>query len=165
MKCSGFLLLEVALVLGLILIVITLATPQFRFLKKQALRSEVQKLMAECFYLRSCALATHQDLVLTCNPRENSYKTKNKTSYLEQGIRFGFLPSLKGPPSNPKQFLTQAITFLNNTIKFHADGTMSSGTVYFLDSENSFCGALTIPSGQLPFIRQYEFHDHWVLIS
>ncbi len=165
MKCAGFLLLEVALVLALILIVVTLATPQFIFLKRQIARTEVQKLIAECFYLRNCAMATHQDLTLTFDCAQGCYATKYKNQKLTQGLHFGFLPTLHGPPSNPTRLIEKAITFVNNTITFYADGTISSGTIYFLDAENSRCSALTIPSGQVPFIRHYEYQDRWTLVS
>lgn len=165
MKCAGFLLVEVALVLALILVIITLATPQFLFLQKQIVQSEMQKLIAEFFYHRAYAMATHQDLMITVDPVQGTYGTKERMQSLGHGVQFGFLHQLLGPPSQPTRLIDKAITFLNNRINFYADGTMSSGTIYMLDSQKRRCYAITIPAGQAPFIRSYEYQDRWVLIS
>ena len=78
----------------------TLATPQFLFLQKDIVDdSEVQKLIAECFYQRACAMATHQDLVLTLDQLNGTYGTKDRMQSLAHGVRLGFLPRLFGPPS------------------------------------------------------------------
>jgi len=165
MKCAGFLVVEVALVLALILVIITLATPQFLFLKRQMVHSEIQKLIAEFFYHRAYAMATHQDLMLTVDPGRGTYGTQERMLSLASGVQFGFLPQLLGPPSQPTRLIDKAVSFLHNRINFYADGTMSSGTIYLLDSQNRRCYAVTIPAGQAPFIRSYEYQDRWVLIS
>lgn len=165
MKNAGFLLVEVALVLALILVIITLATPQFLFLKRQIVHSEIKKLIAECLYQRMCAMATHQELVVQFDPVKSRYGTKERMQSLASGVKFGFLPALLGPPSQPTRPIDKAISFVNNRINFYADGSMSSGTVYFLDRDNSSCYALTIPSGQAPYIRHYEYQNRWVLVS
>lgn len=164
MKYAGFLLIEVALVLMLILISITLALPQFTCLKRSMVHCEIKKLIAECFYQRLCAIASHKELSIQFDCVQNCYTTSTKKTFF-QAVRMESLPGLKGPPSQPKKAIDNPITFNNSKIVFYPDGTMSSGTIYFVDTSKTSCYALTIATGQAPFLRHYEFASSWVQIS
>lgn len=162
---NGFLLVEISIVLSLLIIVIMLAMPHMSFLKKQIVYSEIEKIATVCLFLRQQALVTHQEQQLLFDQKSGNYSSNNCIYSLAPGIRFGVLSRLYGPPSNPTSLIEQPITFHNKKILFHPDGTISSGTIYLVDTSQNCCYALTIPSAQIPFIRKYEYQQQWVQIS
>lgn len=162
---AGFSLIELVLVIALIIIIVTLAMPQMSFLNKQIVASEVEKLATVCLYLRQLALVTQRNQTLMIDQLTNTYRSEECTYALSSGVRFGFLPNTYGPPSNPQSLIVKGVTFSNEKIVFHADGSISSGTLYLVDSLATYFYALTTPSGQAPCIRQYEYQQRWVLVS
>lgn len=165
-QCTrGFLLIEVAVVVALVIVVIMLAVPHMSFLKKQIVYSEVEKLATVCLFLRQQALVTQHEQTLLFDQNNHTYASQDCIYRLCSGVRFGFLPKMYGPPSSPKSLIHQAITFHNQKISFYADGTMSSGTIYIVDAAGASCYAVTIPTGQVPFIRKYEYQQGWIQLS
>ncbi len=163
---EGYLLLEVLIVVSLLVAIVMLALPQMKFLNKQLVFSEVHKIASICLFLRQLALVTHQNQELLFNSSTGVYHSANRTYSFASGIRLGFLPNMQGPPSKPHHTINQAITFKNNKISFFADGTISSGALYLVDSSGTYCYALTTPSAQAPFIRIYEYiQQGWALLS
>jgi type II secretory pathway pseudopilin PulG len=161
----GFLLIELMLVVALIIIIVTLAMPQMSFLTKQLVHSEIEKLATVCYFLRQSALVKHQDQTLVFNQQNGTYSSGDNTYTLAKGVRFGFLPDTYGPPSSPIHRIAKAVTFDKGKITFYADGSISSGTVYLIDSNNNYFYALTTPSAQMAYVRKYEYQQRWVLLS
>lgn len=159
---AGFLLIEVMLVIALIIVIISLAMPQMSFLKKQITTSEIDKFASLCLSLRQCALVTGKDQELRFDVNKGTYSAHGQTHALASGVSFGFLKGMKGPPSKPDRALTQPVTFVDGKIVFFAQGSMSSGAVYFVDAAHTFCYALTSGSAQMPLMKKYEYQQRWI---
>lgn len=56
-------------------------------------------------------------------------------------------------------------TFVQNRIIFFPDGKIQPGSLYLTDTQERYLYALTIPVGQVSYIRRYRYdHHRWVLL-
>lgn len=164
-KRTGATLLELLVVVALIIVLVTLAFPAWRFLKTQQITEQLNQLQIICITLQQKATVTQEKQSLTFNGDQRSYFFNNQTEKLLPGISFNFIPGLKGPPSNPKKLVTRAITFPDQVITFYPDGTISAGTLYLINREQQQY-ALTVPISKASFTRKYQYRQkQWVYLK
>lgn len=161
-KQHGSLLINLGITLAIILLLVTLSAPHLSVMRRFLLRAEIEKIYALFHYLQQRALTTHQDQTLVFDI-PNSYCVNNQQEKLSNGIRFGFLPGVAGPPSKPSKQISSPITFKNNRAVFYADGTIAAGTVYLIDHEHKQLYALTSPISQISYLRTYHYQKNsWI---
>lgn len=140
--------------------------PRIFNLDKYMLFNELEKLVMTFSYLQQRSIATAQQKTLTFDTGMNSYSyigPQNKLLRIALGknIKFGFIDGVKGPPSQPTQPITKAITFPHSKEKeaatFNPEGKISPGTVYLIDANKRIMGALTCPISGVSYIRKYKY--------
>ena len=164
-KREGFSLLQVAITLTLVVIAIMLTVPQFSFLQKTAVRSEIEKMHALFVYMQHLAIATQQDQTIEFDVIKNCYSCNNQIIPLACGISFGTKPGVFGPPASPHALITKPITFANNKITFYTTGTMQAGTVYLVDQSKNYIYALTTPVSHISYVRRYKYEGAWMQLA
>lgn len=128
-------------------------------------RSELHSLRATCHYLQRCARVHDEPCNLRIDTQAGTYRFLHREHTLGKGFELGFLPGVKGPPSSPTSLITSAVTYPNNTITFHPDGSMSAGTIYFVDRNKTMMFALTSPVAHVSYLRLYEYDGAWRRLS
>lgn len=162
---QGFSLVQVLVVCSLVVILMTLSLPHFSWMRRYAIRLELEKMYALFFYLQHKAIVCNQHQELVFNTGANTYGTEHQQEWLPSGITFGFLPRSFGPPSDPKKLIVNPITFVGNTATFYPDGTFSAGTLYLVDNERGAMYALTSAVAPVSFIRKYRYDQgSWVQV-
>jgi len=161
----GFSLIEMMIVIALLAIVITLVGVSTQFMHKIVARTEVELLHATCCNLQQRAIATRQEQTLHFDETNHSYRYNDHVHKLPPTVQFAVLPEAKGPPSEPINSLTSAITFANKTIVFNSDGIIQAGAVYVLDVPGSNLYALSSWVSPVSFLRKYRYDGKWYLIE
>ena len=159
----GFSLVELMIVCALIAFTVLLVRIPLGFFGRMRTAQAVDLLYHTIGSMRHAALATAQEQQITCT--NQSYTARGSTITLPEGLTFGFLPQVLGPPSAPSHLITQPITFKNSTIACFPDGTIASGTVYMLDNRTNSMYAITSGVAAVPFLRKYRFDNNWHLIE
>jgi hypothetical protein len=145
------------------------------FLRNIALSNEIKKLESIILYLRQKAMAGSNPYQLQFFPAKNSYSYKTKYGKtnlitLNKNIAFGFIEKSKGPPSSPKKTISSSVTFKNKssheTATLSTDGKITPGTIYLIDTKKKYMQALTLPIGQISYIRRYRYqNNNWIPIE
>jgi len=166
-KQTAFTLIELLITISLVIIIITFTVPNQFYLTNTILQNEIETLYTTITYLQQKAIAsnTKQKLVFCVATNSYRYKQRQKTvtHTLHQKIAFGYLAHTKGPPSSPIHAITQPITFHDHQILLLPNGKITPGTVYFVDQEKKYMGALTTSIAQVSFIRNYTYtNKKWV---
>lgn len=163
---QGFSLIEILVTISIVLVVLFLSLPRLSHMHHALAKLELEKMRTLIKYTQQKALLTHQKQVITINCSNNSYQTSESTEALPEKLCFGFFKEVYGPPSKPTHLLNQAVTFKDDAIECHQDGTVTSGTIYITDSTKSCLYALTSPIADVNYIRIYRYENHaWVLLS
>lgn len=165
MKKSGFLLIELMVVLAALCVVVMFTVTNFNYLSRIVIRCELDKLHAAAVYASRCAAVSNQECVLKFDAKSNSYTVQGHTEKLAKGIIFGFLPAAQGPPSAPHNAIKSPITYQSEQITFYPSGIMGAGTVYLVDEQKTMMYALSSPISQFSFMRKYRYADKWVHIE
>lgn len=158
------LLVELAVVVGILILILALSLPQFSFLERRMIKVELEKLSAVCKYLQQRSIARNEPETMTFDIAKGIYYVGKVPERLAQGVLFGFLPGTLGPPSQPTSAITSPITFDNKQITFYPDGTMQAGTIYLIDRSKRTMGALTASVGHVSYLRKYAFGKGWTLL-
>jgi type II secretory pathway pseudopilin PulG len=137
---SGFLLIELVIVLALVTVLLALTVPVAR------------------------SWLSGREQRITFQLADNSYSINGKKYELMRSIQFGALSAVLGPPAQPKQIIVKPCSFADNAIKCYPNGTISSGTVYLKDTENYAMAALTVPVGSFPALREYMYKNKWIQV-
>lgn len=146
-------------------LIITLSLSQTSVLSRHILHAHAQKMSILLRYLQQKACATQKEQKLIFDERYARYYTQDAEYFLPHGILFGFSANAYGPPSSPKQSISTAITFKNNTVYFYPDGSITSGTIYMADAEKKITYALTVPISSISLLRLYRLDSSWVCLS
>lgn len=168
----GFSLIELLIIIALIALASGLSVNLLYYTDKLLVKSELEKLYALCISLQYKAQLQGKTLSLEINQVNNSYSFENKVYYLSKFVKFGLLNNIKGPPSLPSKTISNPITFKKeqnkHVINFYPDGTITSGAIYFIDSQKNYQFALSVSVAQVSFIRKYiheqSSHNKWQLI-
>jgi Tfp pilus assembly protein FimT len=176
MKQKAFSLIEIVIIISIIVILFFISLPRLCFIQRFVLRSETDKLFTVFSFLQQKAIASNQEQQLYFDVGKNVYSYQGKAGgnvvcALPKPVMFGFFQHAKGPPSRSSKKINASVTFKKTEkgkriIRFFADGTMSSGTVYLVDKDKMYMYAVTISVAQVSFVRMYRYdHDHWVCLQ
>lgn len=143
----------------------TIAVPTWRFFKRQTIVEQLNQLQIICATTQQRATNTQIKQIVSLDSSNQSYFFSNHSEKLFPEISFGFIAGLKGPPSNPKKLVTQAITFPDQAITFYPDGTISAGTLYLTNRDKQQY-ALTVPISKETFVRKYQYlRGQWISLK
>ena len=157
----GFSLMDAMIALGLLAIIVTLVMLNAAFMHKALVRSEVDKLHSVCTCMQATARMSNQKQEMHIDRAHNVYTYAGHKERLPSQVRFGVLPTVKGPPSAPQRLLTSPITFDKQCITCSAHGIMNSGTVYITDRDATCLYALSSAVAHYSYIRKYAYDGAW----
>lgn len=160
-KRHGFSLLELTIVLAITALIIGVSLGTLTWLNRFFVAMQVDYLLTQCTALQYKAVALNKAQSITFDRNKKCYYANSKVESLPATVQWGAPAHVKGPPSHPEQLISNPITFAHECINFYPDGTMNSGAVYLTDQSHSCCYALTIPVGEVPYIRTYQYHKNW----
>jgi prepilin-type N-terminal cleavage/methylation domain-containing protein len=163
-KKSGFTLIELMVVIGVLGCIIMLTTVNFNFLNEAVLHQEVEKLYAACMHAQQIALTSSQDQIMLFDLGDKTYTFNGHKERLPQNIEFGYIVGAKGPPSSPINTIINPVTFKSRQIVFSASGIISPGTIYLTDTQKHHMYALSSPISQVSYLRKYRYDSKWGLI-
>lgn len=159
----GFFLIELLIVISIIALVATFSVSYRTRISRLMVQAELMHLHSLCLYYQQVALATGQEQKCICDTDTQSIRFDQRLYTFPQYIKLGFLSRAQGPPAQPIHPINKAVTFPGNTIHFYPDGTISSGTIYIIDQEQTTMYALTSPIGSISTIRMYRYtQGKWV---
>lgn len=165
-KRQGSTLIELLVVVAILAILVSLAVPGLFFLKQNSIGLEIDKLQIVCQLLQKKAVSTGQKEYLSFNLSDHSYFYSNHFERLAEGVFFGIIPGVTGPPAHPKEIITSPVTFPGQKIIFYPNGTISAGTAYLTNQQNKLLYAITVPVSQVSFIRKYKYvHGAWLYLK
>jgi prepilin-type N-terminal cleavage/methylation domain-containing protein len=165
-RTQGFSLVELMIVIaiGAFLMMCTIAS--VRFFDRSFVRSELYFLKLFCQRVRSDAITCGDMRTIQIDPGANSYSAHGMTVQLPAQVCFGAVAGALGPPSLPAQSIVQSVTFKDNNIICHTDGSVSSGIVYMTDKDHSVSYALSNGVGASSYLRLYRYEgSKWVMIE
>jgi len=151
---KGHTLIEVCLVVLLLSFVITFGMKVASLPSSLLLRSELERLATVITYLQRKALIEDTSYTITFDT--SSYQA-DTTWTLNTG-RFGTIPGVKGPPSDPKHAITKGCKKL--VIR---PGSITAGTVYLTDGTSLY--ALSSDASEVSCVRKYRYDKRWELLG
>lgn len=161
---NGFSLIELMIVIALLSLIAMLSIGSYHTFNRFLISSELNQLRLLLLCMRYKAMALHSTISILFNRTQQSYTLDNHTYYL-QTASLNHIPGVMGPPAYPQQLITKSITFADDRITFYADGTMSAGTLYITDKQQSCMYALTIAVHDTANIRIYSYNKTWHLLA
>jgi prepilin-type N-terminal cleavage/methylation domain-containing protein len=162
---QGFSLIELTVVLGIVSLLVGMVHLNTSFLVELSVHQELNKLRAIAYYLQRIAQFTGREQVLVFDVVGRSYSFNDRHEVLPQGVSFGVLPGVKGPPSSPVHTIKHPVTFKENRITFYPEGIVQAGTVYLLHAQRPSMYALSCGVGHVSFLRKYRYDKTWVLLG
>lgn len=164
---TGFLILEVSIVLFVIVLVVAMTWPFLWFNDEIGIQQNVQKIYNAMLYLQQKAKANFEPQYLVFNVADRKFTYNNQTYELATNVQFGVAQGIKGPPSMPKKDIINPITFEGKRIAFYPDGTISAGIVYLFDKKTKESFAISSSVSYISFVRKYKFvvNSGWTLID
>ena len=151
--------------MALISILVLLTGAHSSFLSRMLVRAELEHLYSSSYYLQRKALMLHTPQTLSFDVKQNSYCMDGKTYRLPLQVKFGTAQGVKGPPGSPHSEVQKPISFTGDSITFHPDGVIQSGTMYLTDANHSCTYALSCAVSSVSYLRKYQYTDGWHLIS
>jgi type II secretory pathway pseudopilin PulG len=177
---KSFSLIELLIFLSLILVMVTVAVPRLDFFSNYFLLHELDKLFVTFSYMQQKAIASNKKYSITFDQITNSYsymvENSNIMTQLADGVSFGFIEGVMGPPGNPTKKIEKSINLekiinnadsnFNNEVSFWPNGRVSHGTIYFVDKSHKRMGALTCSVSQVSYIRRYKYENlRWEILG
>ena len=162
---AGFSLIELMVVLTIIGSLVLLSTSNTLFFNRSIVSAQLEQLYSMCHLARQTALSTNQAQSIHFDIASNTYYWGDRKEVLPRTIRFGFIPGVQGPPSNPTTILHTPITFSGNKITFYPDGIIQAGTLYLTDEHQTIMYALSNAVSQFSYIRMYRYDGTWRILS
>lgn len=159
-KAPGFMLIEVLITLSLVLLLAGLSFGSMHFFSRNV-SSDIGLLYQYCLFAQRRAISSGSSCSVLIDTQKHSYTCEGSTIQLSDGVRFGFCPHAKGPPSSPHQRISKACTFANNQIVCSPEGTIDAGTVYITDAKGASMYALTSGVDAVSYLRLYRYDGSW----
>ena len=154
----GFMLFELLISIALFLLILGIGSTYFKLADSFLVRAEVSVFYTTSVYLcyRAQLERTDQILFLDLAQQRYSYNSADMHT-LTKDVCFSTCFDAKGPPAYPEKIITKATSFVKNQIRFFADGSMQSGSLYFSHKNKDCLYAFTIPVSLKPCIRTYAY--------
>ena len=160
----GFTLIELTIAIAIIVLIVALTLPRMISHDRMAVAHELNSLHTTVISLQHKAMVSNTRQVLTIDPQHHSYSWPGHTHKLHHGVRFGYLPHVKGPPSSPTRPIRSACSLRGNQIVVHSDGHIDPGSVYMIALKSNVMYALCIGVSQVSFVRKYRYTRTWNLV-
>lgn len=157
----GYLLLELVCVFALLSLIIGFAFARMDFISAGNARQELDLLYQTCLYAQRRAISSGKPCTVILDTERGQYSCDERIRTLEEGVRFDFLPQVKGPPSAPQQPILKASTFKQNRISCSSEGIIDAGTVYLTDRSRKCLYALTSGIAPYSYLRKYRYAGTW----
>ena len=174
-KRHAFSVIELLMVVSIICILAAIGIPSlFNRASDGPLINSLNELELLCLCAQHSAYASNEQQCITINTmtKECCLTTKTQTwrFQLPATCHFGVIGRVCGPPAEPKEIITQAVTFPGEKttyrIFFRPTGVISAGTAYIIDKDAGCMGALTCGVSQVSYIRKYMYKNHyWQLLK
>lgn len=164
-KRSGYLILEIALVVACIIVLVSIGLPRMQLFERRIIHYELAVMRQ--FFMASAqrALATGAQQTIILDPAHNRYSCNGFVQQLAHGVCFGLAQQVTVAPSEDGSPLI-ATTFTNNQIICYPNGTLQAGTLYLTNAQGTECGCITIPVGMYLHIRSYGYtNGRWKRIE
>jgi Tfp pilus assembly protein FimT len=159
---SGFSLIEFIIAFALMALLILLAIPHMGFLQRRFVKADAEELLSTMLYMQREAMVSNTKKKLNFLVLKNQYHYNSITRSLSQGVMFGIINGVAGPPSKQEKSPKAAVTYENQEIVFWPDGKMSPGSVYLTNTERDVMYAVTTPISHISYIRMYcYFRGNW----
>ncbi|MEX2437971.1 MAG: GspH/FimT family pseudopilin [Candidatus Babeliales bacterium] len=155
---SAFSLIEFILVIALVAFLALLAISNMGFLQRRIVKAHAEQLLSTMMYMQREAMVANAKKNLTFSPSRNQYSYNQNVVTLPQGVRFGVIAGVQGPPSLHSKQPQGAVTYQNQEIVFLPDGKMSAGSVYLTDSNYQVMYAITTAVSHISYIRMYVYY-------
>ncbi len=162
---SGFSLIELSVALMLLAVIVSFGLVTTGFLNNFLIVSEMRKMRMACLYMQHCAQVGNKQEQLVFDTGKGTYSFDGKIEHLPQGIHFGVIPGVQGPPASPQDYIQKPITFTNNCITFYPNGSIQAGAVYCVDKRNNYLYALSSGVTHTAHIRLYKYTNSWQLLT
>lgn len=163
-KSDAFSLFEVIVVLALITLTLSIGIFYWRSSKNNIVFMELERLYALCMLVHHRAQADGCSYTITIDPKTKTLSTPFFSETLAEGVEFGVLSGVRGPPGIPTDTLKKPITFVGSKIVCDPQGVIQPGTLYLTDSARSCLYALSVAVSQISYIRRYIYTNGWVLL-
>jgi Tfp pilus assembly protein FimT len=161
----GTFLVELMIVCAAVCVIASLSLTRTQVHQQLAVRTELQKMRVFCRFIAQRALFLGNQQSVTFDFAKQQYQADGYQEKFSDAIKCHIIPGIKGPPSDPRDYVSKPCTFENNAIVFKPDGTANAGTIYLCTNPYQQMYALTIPIGQYQYIRLYRWHaGTWELI-
>ena len=161
---SGFSLIETMVVITIIGILAVTVHVNTSFFTASLMRAQLTSLCNMCQLARHTAMASNSTETITFDLRAHTYRWKDRVEQLPIGMKFGYIPGTKGPPSNPVAPLYTPVTFTGSHITFYPDGIIQAGTVYLVDTNATTMYALSNAVAHISYLRLYRYDGAWKLL-
>jgi hypothetical protein len=171
----AFLLFETLIVLTLLTFAVVSGWWYSSLTIQRTLIQETKNIMLIFATLQKRAILTHKIHCIDFNEQSQRYTAHDQGSYvrhymLTSGIQWGFIASAYGPPSAPIKNLLKTHTFpldhKQARLFFYPNGTITCGSMYFVDKSKRFMTALSCGVGDETTIKIYCYKGHktWNII-
>jgi type II secretory pathway pseudopilin PulG len=157
----GFLLVELMVTVALLCLTVILLQGAFSASSRGFVRSSLDQLYATCLMAQKRAMMTGLKQEIVFEIDRGSYRSGAERTTLPKGVEFGCLAAVQGPPATPQALVTKASTFAHHTITCTPEGSLSSGTVYLIDSKKTVLYALSSGVVSVSFLRKYRYAKGW----
>jgi len=160
--------------MAIVIIIVSIAIPRMLSLQRYYVLQELERLTVTFKYLQQKALASNTQQIITFDIHNNSYKFqgpggKIQTYTLSNGIFFGTIKNILGPPAKPTHVIQDVITFKKDQKEhdspvfqatFFPNGQISTGAAYLTDQDKQTTGAFTCAVSQVSYIRVYIYENN-----
>ncbi len=174
-KRHAFSVIELLMVVSIVFILAAIGIPLlFNRASDTALINCLNEFELLCLCAQHSAYASNEQQCITINTlsKECCLTTKKQSwrIQLPTTCHFGVIGKVYGPPAEPKELITQPVTFPGEKttyrIFFRPTGVISPGTAYIIDKDAGCMGALTCGVSQVSYIRKYVYKNHyWQLLK
>ena len=162
---KGFTLFELCIVIALCASMMMLSIYVSSYMDRLLVYREVKLLYSLFVNLQHKALIENKQQQVSFDATNNSYSHGGITHKLSKGVNFGTQPNILGPPSSPTYIVQDPVTFDGKSCIFFPDGKIKSGSVYLTNASQVISYAITCPIAQVSYIRTYNYHQGWHLLS
>lgn len=118
-----------------------------------------------CTMMQQQALAERIEQKITFDLEHQRYEYAGFW-YTLKDLVFAAPQEILGPPSSPQHVITRAITYPQAIMLCQADGKIKPGTLYLTSADGTQAYALTIPVGDVSYVRVYRAREKaWELLA